>query len=109
MPRTIAFDLRPLQIGHENRGIGMVIKSILVNLEDNENTYLFYIFDKSNPLKEAGITPRLKHYEMVETPSLKTVVGSPKDIIAAVKLAYHKFRALKPNGDTQKLSPSRMI
>lgn len=95
MPKTIAFDLRALQIGHENRGIGMVVKSVLNNLEDDVNDYLFYIFDSSNPIKDLNIDLKLKNYEFVETPKLKTVVDSPKDLIDSFKLSHHRFSTLR--------------
>lgn len=95
MPKTIAFDLRALQIGHENRGIGMVVKSVLTNLADDSNNYLFYIFDSSNPIKDLGIDLKIKNYEFLKTPKLKTVVDSPKDLIDSFKLSHHRFKPLR--------------
>jgi len=95
VPKTIVFDLRALQIGHENRGIGMVVKSVLNNLEDDVNDYLFYIFDSSNPVKDLDINLKLKNYKFVKTPKLKTVVDSPKDLIDSFKLSHHRFSALR--------------
>ena len=94
MTKVIAFDLRPLQIGHQNRGIGMVIRSILENLEDSKNNYLFYMFDSSNPITDLGIKTNVQ-YTIVSTPSLKTIVDTPKDAIDAYKLAFHSFNSLR--------------
>lgn len=90
----ICFDLRALQIGHENRGIGMYIKSVLENIEDTENTYIFYAFDNSNPIEKLGIDFS-GSYELVQTEKLKTAVNSPADIFALIKLTGHRFKQLR--------------
>lgn len=94
MSKTICFDLRPLQIGHENRGIGMVVKSILENIVDDENKYIFYTFDNNNPLKVLNIKPQI-NYEIVETKTLKTVIKHPVDFISTFQLVFHRFGKLK--------------
>lgn len=95
MAKVIVFDLRALQTGHENRGIGMVIKSVLGNLEDDVNKYLFYVFDSSNPINDLNIDLKIKTYSFVKTPKLKTVVNSPKDLLDSFKINHHNFNALK--------------
>lgn len=95
MAKTICFDLRPLQIGHENRGIGMVIRSILENLTDDENTYLFYTFDSSDPIKKNKISLGIQKYQIITTPQVKTSVKRPLDILSTSKLAYHRYKNLK--------------
>lgn len=97
MAKTIAFDLRALQIGHENRGIGMVAKSILTHLEDDVNSYLFYIFDSSNPIEDLGIDLKIKKYSFVETPKLKTTVDTPSDLIDSFRLSHPHFAPLRRN------------
>lgn len=94
MSKTICFDLRPLQTGHENRGIGMVIKSILENISDDENKYIFYIFDKNNPIEALGIKPQVS-YEIVTTNTLKTEIKKPIDFIFTLRLLFHRFSKLK--------------
>lgn len=98
--KKICFDLRALQIGHQNRGIGMYIKSVLEHLPaDSENTYLFYIFDKSNPILDLDIDLKVD-YELVSTPTIKTSLQSPKDLPGLIKLISHRFKNLrkhKPN------------
>ena len=95
MPKRIAIDLRPLQIGHENRGIGMVIKSVLNTLRDTKNTYVFYMFDSSNPLEDMNIDVLIDHYQIVRTPTLNTSIKSPSDAIDAFKLSMHSFPELR--------------
>ncbi|MEI8187477.1 MAG: glycosyltransferase family 1 protein [Candidatus Saccharibacteria bacterium] len=52
----IAIDLRPLQIGHQNRGIGAYLLNILARLpEDGGLTYIFIRYDNSNPIKDYKI------------------------------------------------------
>jgi glycosyltransferase involved in cell wall biosynthesis len=82
-------------MGHENRGIGMALKSILENLEDNDNTYLFYMFKKSNPIKSLGINLKIKHYKIVVCPTLKTSIQKPLDFFDAHRLIFHRFRPLR--------------
>ncbi len=94
MGKTICFDLRALQIGHEHRGIGMVARSLLENINDDENKYIFYIFDNNNPIKELGIKLNIKKYKTVKTPKLKTVVRKPSDMIDAYRLSHHTFKEL---------------
>lgn len=95
MPKTICLDLRPLQIGHENRGIGMVLRSILENISDTENTYLLYVFEGKNPIEKNNITLGMSKYQFITTPKLKTAVKRPQDIFSVSKLTYHRYSALK--------------
>ncbi len=98
--RTICLDLRALQIGHENRGIGMHIRSILENLPESEDRYLFYCFDQSNPIEELGIKTKA-NYIIVQTPTINTVLDSPQNAFGIFKLVWHRFLPLKKhNPDT---------
>lgn len=92
--KTICLDLRALQIGHQNRGIGMHIRSILENLPKSDDKYLFYCFDKSDPIKELGIKTKVS-YELVRTPTVNTVLDSPKNILGIFQLVFHRFTPLK--------------
>jgi glycosyltransferase involved in cell wall biosynthesis len=93
---TICFDIRALQIGHENRGIGMFIKSTLEHLPKQDNTnYIFYAFDKNNPIEELGIEFK-NNYQLIQTPTLKTALGSPVDIVHFLRLQWHSFQKIKP-------------
>jgi glycosyltransferase involved in cell wall biosynthesis len=91
---TICFDLRALQIGHENRGIGMYIKSLLEHLPKTDDRYLFYAFDKNDPIKDLGIQVKFD-YELVQTPTLNTALASPKDLPHLLRLVGHRFKALR--------------
>ena len=90
----ICFDLRALQIGHESRGIGMYIKSLLENLPADNNQYVFYAFDRNDPIQELGIKLNFD-YRLVTTQTIKTSLNSPHDVFGLIKLAYHSFGALK--------------
>ena len=68
--KTVCLDLRALQIGHQNRGIGMYIKSVLEHLpEDPDIYYLFYCFENTNPVQDLGISTNV-NYTLVLRPSL---------------------------------------
>lgn len=92
---TIAIDLRPLQIGHENRGIGMYIKSVLEHLPPDEHDYVIYAFEKNNPIKHLNIKVRFR-YKLVQTPTIKTALNSPSDFFGLLKLINHSFSKLRP-------------
>lgn len=72
----------------------MVVKSILENIVDTENRYIFYTFDKNNPIEILGINPRV-NFEIVETKTLKTVIKKPMDFISTFQLVFHRFNDLK--------------
>ncbi len=90
----ICFDLRALQIGHENRGIGMYLKSVLEHLDAKEHKLVFYAFDRNDPIETLGI--KLKSdYSLVQTPLIKTSLNSPKDALGLFKLIGHTFKPLR--------------
>jgi len=91
--KTICFDLRALQIGHQNRGIGMYVRSVLEHLPQSDDQYLFYCFNKSNPIEELGVKTAV-NYRVIYTPTVKTALGSPKDILNVYKLVNHRFEPL---------------
>ena len=92
--KTICIDLRALQIGHQNRGIGMHIRSILENLPESDSQYIFYCFDKNNPIEELGIKTKVS-YKIVQTPTINTVLDSPKNILGIFRLVFHRFTPIK--------------
>jgi glycosyltransferase involved in cell wall biosynthesis len=100
MSKTICFDLRALQIGHENRGIGMYVSSVLEHLPaDSANRYVLYCFDKGNPIEELGLQLAFD-YELVQTATVTTVFESPRQVLDIIRLVYHRFtplRRIKPN------------
>jgi glycosyltransferase involved in cell wall biosynthesis len=92
--KKVCLDLRALQIGHENRGIGMYIRSVLENLpNDDDIEYIFYSFDSSDPIKKLGI--ETQKYTLVQTKTLKTSLDSPKNILSVIKLVGHRFTPLR--------------
>lgn len=92
--RTICFDLRALQIGHENRGIGMYIKSVLEHLPESDDSYIFYCFDKNDPIKSLNINAKV-NYNLVQIPTIDPVLDSPRNIVGIMRLTNHRFTALK--------------
>lgn len=91
----IGLDLRALQVGHENRGIGVVVKSVLENIHDETNEYYFYIFEGSNPIEEYGIRLDIKGYTIVRTKARPLAVKKPTDMIGSMMTIYHRYRPLK--------------
>jgi len=62
----IAIDLRPLQIGHQNRGIGAYLQNILTYFPaDNSIEYIFLRYKDSDPVSEFGISNGRKYREIV--------------------------------------------
>src|SRR5579864_7753905 len=90
----VCFDLRALQTGHENRGIGMYIRSLLEHLPASDNHYIFYAFEENDPIKALGIKLNFE-YELVQTPTLNTAVNSPRSALGLIKIMNHRFGRLK--------------
>lgn len=95
----ICFDLRPMQIGHQNRGIGMHIRSLLENLPDDGSIlFSYYHFSESNPITEQNIkAPKGK---MINTVPRTLAVKKPSDIIDSYKISRHRFNELRRKGIT---------
>ena len=97
--KTICLDLRALQIGHQNRGIGMHIRSILENLSESDDRYLFYCFDESDPIEKLGIKTKV-NYKIVQSPTIDTSINSFDSLLNIPRLIFHRFgplRKLKPD------------
>ena len=95
MTRIICFDLRCLQIGHESRGIGMHARSILENIDPNEDVrYVIYAFDKNDPIKNLGIRMPVP-YTLVQTKWMKKSIDRPQDFFNLAQIIWHKYRPLK--------------
>lgn len=91
----IAIDLRPLQIGHQNRGIGAYLINLLQRLPDNPNIeYIFVRYSNSQPLADFHINVPDKHREVVLTRHKFS-----KHPIAILKYGYYNllpnYRALR--------------
>lgn len=98
MSKTICFDIRCLQIGHESRGIGMHVKSLLEHLPKNNNgvKYVLYAFDKNDPVKTLEINMPVP-YELITTPTVKKSIDSPRDFYHLAKIIWHRFTPLRNN------------
>lgn len=93
--RTVGIDIRALQIGHQNRGIGMHLISLLEHLSPDPDTrYMLYCFDKNDPIEKLGIKLSID-YTLIKTPATNTALDSPKNIFGIIKLISHRFAPLK--------------
>lgn len=94
----VCFDLRPLQIGHENRGIGMHIKSVLTHLPHSKDvSFVFYCFSDSNPIADLAIDIQAP-YEIITTPKRTTQIKNLSNLIDVARLSTHGFNELKNQG-----------
>jgi glycosyltransferase involved in cell wall biosynthesis len=61
----IAIDLRPLQVGHQYRGIGAYITNVVGRFpaEDSEHTFIILRYSESNPVKDFNLP--FKEYEEI--------------------------------------------
>lgn len=90
----VCFDVRPLQMGHESRGIGMHMRSVLENLpQDREIDYFLYAFDSFDPIEKNDIKI-LVPYTLIQTPALKKSIDSPRDFIHLAQIIWHRFKPL---------------
>ncbi len=63
----IAIDLRPLQIGHQNRGIGAYLLNILEYFpKDPSVEYIFIRYSDTNPIAEFNISDGRNYSEIVQ-------------------------------------------
>lgn len=60
----IAIDLRPLQIGHQNRGIGMYLLNILKYMPSDAE-YIFLRFDSSDPVDDYNLSNGTPYEDVV--------------------------------------------
>lgn len=85
----IAIDLRPLQIGHQNRGIGAYLLNLLQQLPDEEGvSYIFVRYGESSPIKDFDIEVPGDYEEVI----LKKYSFSKKPL----KLLKYGFVSLFP-------------
>ena len=62
----VAIDLRPLQIGHQNRGIGAYLLNLLERLPSENNvSYIFLRYGTSDPLKDFDLHIQAPYKEVV--------------------------------------------
>jgi len=95
MAKTICFDLRCLQMGHQSRGIGMHVRSILEHLPADPNvSYVFYVFDEYDPIEKLGIKINAP-YSLIKTKTVKKSIDHPKDIAHLSRIIMHRFKPLQ--------------
>jgi glycosyltransferase involved in cell wall biosynthesis len=61
----IAIDLRPLQLGHQNRGIGSYLINIMKYFPNDKTEYIFLRFDESNPIIDYSIGADKQYSEII--------------------------------------------
>ncbi len=61
----VALDLRPLQVGHENRGIGNYLVNILLYFPNDSVEYIIIRYNKSNPLHDLNIPLKNSQYKEI--------------------------------------------
>src|SRR5579862_5008972 len=96
----VAVDLRPLQIGHEYRGIGTYLTNILARLPDTEkHHFIFYQYDTSDPLTDYQLhIPR--SYETIRIPKpiwRKSVPSLMKYVKAGLYPSFPNLKRSKPD------------
>ncbi len=97
----IAVDLRPLQIGHENRGIGTYLLNVLEYFPKNsdEHSYIFIRYRSSNPMKDLDIADGRIYEEVL----LRKIPFSPKPkgflkfLINELSPKFTKLRKFHPD------------
>lgn len=95
MSSTICFDLRCLQIGHESRGVGMHVRSIIEHLKPEDGIeYVFYVFDDYDPVQRLDLKLQVP-YRLVKTPRVKKSIDRPQDFYQLSKIIWHKFTPLR--------------
>jgi glycosyltransferase involved in cell wall biosynthesis len=96
----IAVDLRPLQIGHEYRGIGTYLINILSRLPaGSRHHFIFYQFDISNPLADHNLS-KPASYEVIKIPKpiwRRSVGNLLKYVLAGLYPRFPKLAAAKPD------------
>lgn len=63
--KRIALDLRPLQVGHENRGIGNYLVNILEYFPTDSVEYIFIRYSKSDPVNELNLAIKDAKYQEI--------------------------------------------
>lgn len=95
--KTICFDIRCLQMGHESRGIGMHVKSMLEHLPERDDIeYTLYAFDTNDPVRLLGVKMQAP-YRLIQTPAVKKSIDSPKDFAQLAKIIWHRYGPLREN------------
>lgn len=82
-------------MGHESRGIGMHVRSLLEHLTPQPNVeYVVYTYDNYDPIVKLGYTLHVP-YERVTTPLVKKSIDRPRDFAELSKIIFHKFAPLR--------------
>ncbi|MDQ5981980.1 MAG: hypothetical protein QG570_745, partial [Patescibacteria group bacterium] len=95
----IAIDLRPLQVGHQDRGIGSYILNILKEIPTENIEYIILRYSKSDPVKDYSINFGKEYKDVVVVHN--KFGRSPKELILYIKdlmfPVHNKLRMYRPN------------
>jgi glycosyltransferase involved in cell wall biosynthesis len=85
----IAIDLRPLQIGHQYRGIGAYLMNVLERfpLDTTEHSFIIVRYDTSNPVEDFGLP--FKDYKEVLVKRPKEVHGTAQ-LLQLIKRPFRR-------------------
>jgi glycosyltransferase involved in cell wall biosynthesis len=95
----IAIDLRPLQLGHQNRGIGSYLLNIIEFFPKDNIEYIFLRYETSNPINEFKIGKGRTYSEVVykKVDFNRSPIGIYKFILNYVTPKYPKLLRHHPD------------
>lgn len=95
----IAIDLRPLQLGHQNRGIGSYLLNIIEFFPKENVEYVFLRYEISNPIDDFHIGDGRKYSEVVykKYDFSRSLSGIFKFIINLISPKYTKLSKHRPD------------
>ncbi len=96
----IAIDLRALQVGHENRGIGNYLLNILKYFPKDKTEYVVVRYSSSDPVKDYSLDLGSKKYQEVVLERRK-FAKNPRDMflfaMGTFTPVFGKVKKLKPD------------
>lgn len=96
----VALDLRPLQVGHENRGIGNYLVNILQYFPKDSVEYIVIRYSKSDPLHDFNIPIKNSPYKeivLTEKKFSKKPLQLLRFILGYFEPIYFKIIIQRPN------------
>lgn len=97
----IAIDLRPLQIGHQNRGIGSYLLNILTRIPNDRKDISFICirYSSSNPIKDYNLLIDQEYEELVinKHPFVFTFTGVLRHVWSSFTPRFIKLHKFHPD------------
>lgn len=93
--KKVAIDLRALQVGHEDRGIGNYLLNILRYFPEKDTRYVVIRYDHSNPVKDYGLHVASSHYDEIVLTRHKFGKSPKKALLFAWGLITPVFSKVK--------------